>query len=595
MKIPVEFYELLRNKINISDVVRQKITLTRKSGEYLGLCPFHIEKTPSFTVNDTKKFYHCFGCGAHGDVIKFISNANGMSYKESAIKLAQDYAIELPKLSKEQEVLYEETDQVLNVLKMATEFFQSQLTQESLNYLTTRGINQKAIEEFAIGFAPKGGKLQKFFEAKSVPLMRLAKAGLVGKKEDGRIYEIFHDRIIFPIRNIYNKTIAFGGRVIGNALPKYLNSPETIVFKKNETLYGENKAISAAYKKNYSILVEGYLDVISLHNAGFEEAVASLGTAVTEGHIQKLWRAGDEIIICLDGDSAGVKASSKVINIVLPLVAHDKKISFIQLPNKSDPDDIIKNKGPDFFKQLIETRNSLSEMIWNIEYDGKLLITPEARANLEVNLENYSKQINDRVLSNNYYRFFKDQIWQNLINKRSTKVNINKGSTIPVVPKHDYSEIEMLEYALCSMLVRFPEITQKEDIRNFLLTVDFKNPNLTDFRDWFFTAIVTDNICEIETIEEMVEKTRFYNIFLLLLNIENLFLDISFSKKVTNHNLLWEWLYKKYYLALLKQEYTSIIQNGSDEGFKKAILYQKEILKTSQELQDLNESFIINY
>ncbi len=589
MRIALEFYEVLRTRITLSEVVRKTVTLTRKGSEYSGLCPFHTEKSPSFTVNDIKRFYHCFGCAAHGDVIKFVSSLSGLSYKESAIKLAGDHGIELPKLTQEQEIFYEESDNIINILKLAKDFFQSQLTLQHKEYLKKRGINQNIIDEFNIGFAPGSGKLLKFFETKSIPFMELAKAGLVGKREDGRIYEIFHDRIIFPIKNIYDKIIGFGGRVIGDGLPKYLNSPETIVFKKNETLYGENKAITAAYKKNYIILVEGYMDVLALHQAGFAESTASLGTSVSEGHIQKLWRACDEIILCLDGDTAGIKATKRVITIILPLINATKKVSFIRLDKGLDPDDVINDKGAEEFNKLINHRINLSEMIWQLEFGSKNFDSPESIVSLENDLQNYCKQIKDKGLSNGYSRFFKDLVWQNLIRKNSKKnrtVN-HKQSNDLIVMDCEYSEVERLEHALCCFVVQFPKMLSNDQISDFLQNINFNNFNLTEFRDWYLEII--DN--HKEKITEIVEKTRFYDTFLLLSKSNNLFLDISFGKKILDPLLLWEWLNKKYYLAILKTEYVTTVNSGSSNSFEKANLYQQEIRKTSKELQDLNESF----
>ncbi len=588
MRIPLEFYELLRTRINLSDVVRQKVVLTKKSGNYLGLCPFHVEKSPSFTVNDAKKFYYCFGCAVHGDVIKFVSNFSGLSYKEAAIKLANDYGIELPKLTAAQQKLYEESDELFDILEMAERFFTSQLSQEVCSYLHDRGISKEAIKEFSIGFAPPAKALQKFFEKKSISLTKIQKAGLVGKRDDGTIYEIFYNRIIFPIKNVYNKVVGFGGRVLGDGLTKYLNSPETILFQKNETLYGENNAISVAYKKNHSILVEGYLDVIALHQAGFKEAMASLGTSVTENHLQKLWRAGDEIVLCLDGDIAGIKATHRVINLVLPLINGNKKISFVMLPSGSDPDDIINKNGAGSFTQIFDKRINLSEMIWRSEYEGKTFSTPEDKAILERNLGDYCKQIKDKLLSNNYYRYFKDQIWQNLI-KRQNKVTITSSNITSTTP--NYSEIEILEQAVCIILVKFPEMTKKQEIKDFLLTLNFQNKMLEAFRDWYFAEIISNDILDQENIIALAEKTGFYDTFSVLSKSNNLFLDLSFNQDDIDSDLLWEWLHKKHHLVLLKQEYSSIIQNGSDEELKKAILYREEILKISKEIYNLNESF----
>ncbi|MFY9589368.1 DNA primase [Rickettsia endosymbiont of Halotydeus destructor] len=586
MKVPLEFYELLRNRINISDVIRQKVTLNRKSGNYVGLCPFHREKTPSFTVNDSKRFYYCFGCAASGDVIKFTAQISGLSYSESAVKLASDYGIELPKLTEQQKEFYEESDEILNILELANKFFKSQISPRILNYLHSRGIKEEIIREFSIGFAPANKELQKFFQEKNIESAKLEKAGLIGKRENGKIYEIFYDRITFPIRNIYNKIVGFGGRVIGDGMPKYLNSPETIVFQKSETLYGENKAISSAYKKNSAILVEGYFDVIALHQAGFTEAVASLGTSISESHLQKLWRAGDEIILCLDGDAAGLKASIRAINLALPLINSNKKISFVRLPEGLDPDDAVNKHNVGFFTDLLEKRISLSEMIWYIEYSGKVFRTAEDKATLEKNLKDYCGKIADRDLNTNYYRFFKDQIWQNLVSKG--KNNAKNLSIVPSSP--NYSELEILEQAFCAILIKFPEMLQSEEVKEFLQNLNFNNKLLEDFRNWYFEEIIDNNI-PASDIEMIVENTSFFEIFKLLSNSDNLFLGMPFNKNNNHLDLFWQWLSKKYHLTRLKQEYISIIQTKDTEGFEKALLYQKEILKVTNELQILNESF----
>ena len=199
MIIPVEFYNYLREQIRTSDIVKQKVSLTKKGNEYLGICPFHSEKTPSFTVNDAKRFYHCFGCGVHGDIIKFVAETTGLSYKEAAIKIAQENSIELPKMSADQQKEYDEADQIYNVLELASAYFTDQINKEVEGYLLARGINKNIKEQFSIGYAPGKGLLIKYFEKKSIPLKILLSSGLVGKKEDGKIYEVFNNRIIFPI------------------------------------------------------------------------------------------------------------------------------------------------------------------------------------------------------------------------------------------------------------------------------------------------------------------------------------------------------------------------------------------------------------
>ncbi|KAJ6645052.1 RNA polymerase sigma factor RpoD [Pseudolycoriella hygida] len=298
----------------------------------------------------------------------------------------------------------------------------------------------------------------------------------------------------------------FGGRIIKDGVPKYLNSPETILFQKNEILYGENYAINEVYKKNFSILVEGYLDVITLYQAGFKEAVASLGTAVTENHIQRLWRAGDEIIVCLDSDAAGIKATQRVINLVLSLINSSKKISFVLLPVASDPDEVVKKGGADSFTQLLNQRINLSEMIWRFEYQNKNFSTPEDKAILEKKLADYCKQIKDKSLSNNYYRYFKDQIWQNLIKRSSKKYAKNPPITNITFSESEYSEIEILEQVFCIMMIKFPMIMAKQETKDFILALNFKNDMLDKFRDWYFQEIVDNEILDQENIVRFINN-----------------------------------------------------------------------------------------
>ncbi len=587
MRFPLNFYEQLRNNIRTSDIVRQKVSLTKKGNEYSGLCPFHGEKTPSFTVNDAKRFYHCFGCGAHGDIIKFVAENYGMSYSESAKKIAQDNGIELPKISPQQAKIYEESDEIYKILELAAEFFTSQMTSELTNYLLKRGINNSSIKSFGLGFAPSRGKLEEFFKTKSIPLKDLLKSGLFGKRDDGKIYEIFNNRIMFPIKNIYNKIVGFGGRALGDAMPKYINSPETIVFKKSETMYGENIATTHAYKDNYYIIVEGYTDVIALHQAGFKHAVASLGTSVTEKHIAKLWRSSDEIVACLDGDSAGKRASSRLINMALPSITAMKSTSFIRMPTGADPDDFIKNNGSESFAKLLSHRISLSEMIWQQEFTGKAFNTAEARARLESTLFEYSAKIEDNALKANFKSYFKEKIWNDLIRKNSKSKKIVATISQEVADTKKYSEMEMAEHAICAYLIKFPEIIEQIDA-DFIL----KNQALSEFKDWIIDLHLNKTDLKFEDIENSVKNTRFFDIFLVLLKHNNIFLNVNFlGKQNVDHLQIFEWLLKKHYLLLLKQEYTDTL-NEKEPDSTKLSSYISEIQKISKEIARLGETFV---
>ncbi len=591
MRITSDFFELLRTKISVSEVAAKNISLTRKGVEYSGLCPFHSEKSPSFTINDHKRFYHCFGCGAHGDVIKFVSETSGLSYKESAIKLATENNIEIPKISKNEEKIYEEMDQIYNVLEIASDFFQKQLNDKVLRYMESRSLDRKIIDEFAIGFAPSKKALQSYLESKNIPLVMMNKAGLVTKNEKGEIYENFRDRVIFPIKNIYGKIIGFGGRAMSDDVsPKYLNSPETMVFKKSETLYGEDRAIGEGYRKGNIIVVEGYMDLITLQSAGFKNSVATLGTAITQQHLVKLWRCVDEIIICLDGDAAGIRASNKVINLSLPQINNNKSLSFVMMPSGYDPDDLIKKFGSEKMTRLINKRYSMSEMIWYLETKNNIPNTAESRSNLEYNLENYTNMITNNILKANYARFFKDSIWQ-YFSRKKPKAHLS-DLDIPTKLKED----ELLYHAMLSLIVRVPSLLSIEEIRESLSMINIKDYKLSVFRDWLLDIEGSlDSPLEdlsIEKLEKLCKKTRFVEIFVLLCAPSAVFFDISNIESTYNPHLFWNILMKKHHLLNIKHEYMSLISDMNDSNFAKIQIYQKEIIQTQQEIELMNEALI---
>lgn len=583
MKLSINFFETIRDKVAVSSVVGKKVTLTKKGVEYGGLCPFHNEKTPSFTVNDIKRFYHCFGCAAHGDVIRFVAETSGLSYKEAAIKLAEDNGIEIPKLSKEEERAYEEIDQVQNVLSLAEQFFQTSMNDNVTQYLQSRDISEVTTQAFGLGYAPGSKSLTAYLEKNKIPLMMMNKAGLVSKGEDGRPYEVFRDRLMFPIKNIYGKVIGFGGRTMSDAMPKYLNSPETIVFKKSETLYGENTAIGAAYRKGQMIVVEGYMDTIALQKNGFENCVASLGTAVTVNHVAKLWRSVDEIIMCLDGDEAGVRASSKVVDLVLPQVSYIKRVSFVILPKATDPDEILQKRGKQYFEQLLEKRLSLSEMVWYLETRSGVGSSAEARAKLEHKLEKITEIVADSVLRRNYARFFKDQSWKYFSCGR--KMLARPDLEMPT----NLSESELIEHSIFSLLVKIPSLLSDMHRQETLSRLTLQSEILCAFRSYLLE--ITESLTP-ESLKVLVEKTRFAQLFVLLSAPSAIFLNISNIDTEYNHKLLWEMLIKKHSLLRSKIEYITLLNSMNDGAFAKAQVYQQEIIKTQQEIDKISESLI---
>jgi DNA primase len=589
MRGNLEFYERIRNTIKVSHIVRQRFVLNRKGNEYTGLCPFHDEKTPSFTVNDIKKFYHCFGCGAHGDVIKFLSETNSIAYKDAAIKIASDNGIEIPKISVEQEREYEEADRIYHILKLAADFFQSNLNQQTTEYLKRRGVSKDSINSFSLGFAENKDTLEQFFQKKSVPMSDLLRSGLFGKKENGKIYGIFKNRIMFPIYNIYNKIVGFGGRAFGDSMPKYINSPETLVFKKSEVMYGENVAISQSYKDNYFIIVEGYMDVIALHQAGFKNAVASLGTAVTEKHIQKLWRSADEIIVSLDGDKAGIRASNRLINMVLPNISANKTLSFIEMPYDLDPDDFIKDKGADAFKILTDKRIGMSEMIWKMEFEGKIFKNAESKSSLENKLNGYTSQIQDSSLRYNFSRYFKDMFWNHLVRKNGKKQREVQNSEKLLAPEK-YSEIDYMERIICAFFVKFPHI-----ISSIEHEIEFQNDELNELKNWIIELIEEDKNIDAGLISDRIKNSRFSSSFLVSSLSDILFLDYEIlNKESVNHEVFFKWLYKKHYLLLLKEECAKMLSSNAYEDQSRSASYLEEIRQVSEEINRLSTNFIDN-
>ena len=598
MRVPLNFFEHLRNNIRVSDIVGRRVKLSKKGDEYGGLCPFHNEKTPSFTVNDAKQFYHCFGCGAHGDVIKFISETEGVSYKDASIKLAEQKGIAIPRPSKEEEKFYSELDKLQQIMELVTDFYIAQLKQNkpALQYLKSRSISNKLIADFNIGYAPYQGALTEFANSKKISLALLEKVGLIGRKNK-EIYEVFRNRIMFPIRNIYGKTIAFGGRAIGDAMPKYLNSPETVLFKKNETLYGENIATSASYKKGYMVVTEGYIDVIAMHNYGFNETVACLGTAITANHFNKIWRSSNEAILCMDGDNAGLKAARKAINTSLPLIDNNKMVSFILLGAGQDPDDVLQNSGQEYMQNLLKKRLPLSEALWLIESQGVNLQRAEERAGLEKRLVEFSSQITDKIYSSNFYSFFRSKIRQasrdSFYQPKNGTANKQQllGNNLQTPAAANLGEIERVEYSIMAFILQDPSILSKEDIFETIISIEFHDANLQQAKEHLFDELplFEGKAGEINTsaIKDIFKNSRFSELYNVLSG--SVFSKINERNEDNAQNIPMELLLKQYNLVLLKKEYNQLLSNDNEKSFSQAMGYHREMVILQNDIRKLQE------
>lgn len=415
MIFPESFIDELKQKLPISKVVGNRVKLQKRGTHYLGLCPFHQEKTPSFTVQDHKGSYYCFGCHVHGDVISFISETERLSFINAIEHLAILAGMPLPKLDKKEQQKIEHQHSLVEVNNKANEWFAKQL-KLSINhhvyeYLQQRGISEKEINNFSLGYAPAKGLLE-FFSSIGISLDLAVDVGLATKTDKGNYIEKFRERIIFPIKNTKKQIVGFGGRVLNsNTMPKYLNSPETILFKKNNLLYAGDIAYKNALKTDRLVVVEGYIDTIIMHKAGFTETVAALGTAFNSIHLKNLWNMANEPILCFDGDEAGKKAMYKAAQVALPLLTPGFSLKFCILPKGKDPDEVINLYGVEFIKKLLDSSISLSQFIWQNEYDNSTE-GPEAKALFEQKIYDLVDQIKNSIVRNYYYKFMKDKLWQ---------------------------------------------------------------------------------------------------------------------------------------------------------------------------------------
>ena len=415
MAFPPGFLDELRARVSLSDVVGRKVALKRKSGaEYSGLCPFHNEKTPSFTVNDKKGFYHCFGCGEHGDAVGFVMKTEGMSFPESVEKLARDVGLPVPRATPVERERAERASSLQEVVEQAARWFQKQLRlpvgRNGLDYLRGRGLSDDTIDDFRLGFSPDSRDgLLGALKRENVPIDKIVEAGLAIQPEDdghrgGReAYDRFRGRAMFTINDRRGRAIAFGGRVMGQGEPKYLNSPETPLFHKGGNLYCLDRAREAVTKDQPVIVAEGYMDVIALHGAGFTGAVAPLGTALTEGQLAELWKLADEPYLCFDGDNAGRRAAQRAAERSLPLLKPGKSLRFITLPAGEDPDTLIRSHGPDAIRRVIDLARPLSDVVWDMDTEGKPNDTPERRAAIQRAVQKRVDEIADPMVRD-YYR-----------------------------------------------------------------------------------------------------------------------------------------------------------------------------------------------
>jgi len=415
MALPPAFLDELRARTPLSALIGRKTRLAKSGRNWKGCCPFHGEKTPSFYVYDDH--FHCFGCGAHGDAVTFVMRAEGASFPEAVERLAAEAGMDVPKpTAREVEREQRARDQHA-IMDLAARWFSGRLREAegapALDYLRRRGLGEDTIARFGLGWSGPGrGALTAMMKAEGVEAGELVELGLLREGEGGEApKEFFFNRVMFPIRDRRGRTIAFGGRILGDGQPKYINSPETPLYRKRFALYGLDLAREAAFRGAKVVAVEGYMDVIALHQAGFGGAIAPLGTALTEEQLQEIWRLSEEPLLCFDGDAAGARAAGRAAELALTQLAPERTIRIATLPAGEDPDTLILKGGPQAFQAVLDAARPLDEALFSLIAETSRGTTPEQRAALRNRLDAAARTIPDKALAAEYRRALFDRFF----------------------------------------------------------------------------------------------------------------------------------------------------------------------------------------
>lgn len=477
MKFHDSFLDEIRARVPVSQVVSRRVPLKRRGREFVGLSPFNKEKTPSFTVNDQKGFYHCFSSGKHGDQFNFIMETEGLTFPEAVERLAGEAGLPLPKPDPQLERIVREQLGLFDALEAAAQYFEKALTaregRDALIYAERRGLRPETLQEFRVGYAPSArDALKSALIKKGFTEAQLLDAGLIIKPDDGRpSYDRFRNRLTIPILDGKSRVIGFGARALdAQAAPKYLNSPETRLFDKGSTVFNFARARKAAFEKGELIVVEGYMDVIALHQAGFENAVATLGTAFTERQMEQLWLLAPEPVICFDGDKAGEAAAERAIDRMLPMLRQGHSFRFAFMPQGLDPDDLLRSKGATAFASTLKEAIPLADAFWRRETRSSPIDTPEQKAVLELRMQANIETIRDPVIRKHYRLSTRIRL-SRLFWEYDRSVNRKQQSGL--IPDAEGLPLERL---VLGMLVEFPELFDRhlERIREMNFSKEYE-------------------------------------------------------------------------------------------------------------------------
>ena len=481
MRFPPSFIDEVKARLPVSEVVGRRVKLKRAGREFKGLSPFQQEKTPSFTVNDQKQFYHDFSTGKHGNIFDFVMETEGVSFPEAVERLASMAGLPLPRNSREDEQREQRQKSLFEVMELAARYFEQNLASrggaQARGYLSDRAIAPSSIVEFRIGYAPaERFALKEYLGSKGVPVADMIEAGLLVAGDDIPVpYDRFRDRIIIPIHDQRGRVVGFGGRALKKDVqPKYLNSPETSIFHKGSIVFNFHRARQPAHEANSVVAVEGYMDAIAVYQAGIKAVVATMGTAFTEDQIATLWRLSPEPVVCFDSDRAGVAAAYRSVDRILPLLRVGKTFRFVFMDEQKDPDDLIREKGVEAFRDVLSRSQPLWDVLWRRETDGQDVRTPDKQAVLEQKLYTLVRMIQDPAVNTAFFRTARMQLanlfWQ--VNRGPARKNKEADSKfVRNELKLGEAQRSGLQKVVLGMLVQYPGLL--EDKRDTVLRLQF--------------------------------------------------------------------------------------------------------------------------
>ena len=570
MKFGSQLIDEIKTRIKVSDIVSKKVKLASKGKEFIGLSPFSNEKTPSFTVSDEKGFYHCFSSGEHGSVFDFVMKTENLSFKEAVKKLASYAGIKIEESTykKEDVIVQNKIKNLKDILKISSTWYHHNLKRElkTNKYLQEifkkRNFNETIINNFCLGYAPKkNDTIYNYLKSKNFSSKDILDSGLIIiSSKNNEKFDRFNNRIIFPIYDYFSNVVGFGGKALSeNQIGKYVNSPSTDVFKKGDLLFGWQQCKNNPIQKNELYIVEGYTDVISMHNAGFKNTVAPLGTAISIKQIIYSWRISKEPTLCMDGDEAGQKASKRIPELIFPYLKPGYSLNFVKLPSGEDPDSLILSDNLKDLSLFFESKSPLVDYVWNNLIYGKNFNTPEKRAELEEEINRLISLINNFTVKKNYKNFFREKFFQEF--KFSGKRIQNKEKKEYLLNKNIININKITERVLIGAIILYPNLLK--NVSDKFKSINFTHEKFNNIKDLIVEFFNKKKTIENLDIRATLLNSKYRRIILEIID-KSILLHAPFLKNKSNIGLILKG-WDEYLVEYLKKKNTNIMKKEADK------------------------------